>query len=331
MVLSWDVDKILSMLWHQRRALYAAIAFMYVLALLYMHLATPKYTESLQLVPAPDTTQSSGALGSLSALAGIKLKSGDNADIFDVYLAGLQSHAVSEVLAKNQSLLKRMYTDQWSESEHKWRQPIGLLHPVGWLAKAILGITTDPWTPPSADDVYKFLQDNIDVAQGRDTPVVTVTMKSKDRQFASDFLMALMRDDDQLLRNRALDRANNYIEFLQKEMNSVTVAEYRSALVEHLYDQEKSRMLASASNVTYAAEVFSGPMSSKNPTSPNIIAALLAATVAGLAVGFGLALYLELHGLELVFPRSFRGLKGIKASVLKQRRIPAGEVGELTR
>lgn len=308
MELNWNIASIIRLIWRQRTVVAVAVVASMLLSLVYMHLASPAYTISLQLVPAPSSGQRQNGFGALSALAGLAGKGGDAGGGFQTYLAGLQSYAAAELIARDQKVMRQLYKGQWSEREHRWRQPVSLLHFITGPIKAILGIG-QAWQPPSADMVYVYLRDAITVTQSRDSPVVTVSIISSDPHFAQQFLLQLANGVDQLLRARALQRSNQYIEYLQAEMQKVTVTEYRAALLENLSDQEKNRMIASAKNVSYAADVFSGPMVSPGPTSPSLAKSLLLAVLFGFLAGFVVAIYLDAHRKIFVLPVSFSGLK----------------------
>jgi hypothetical protein len=94
------------------------------------------------------------------------------------------------------------------------------------------------------------------------------------------------------MRERALRRAEGYISYLTAQLQKVTVSDYRQALVENLGEQEKLRMMASAS-VAFSSEIFSGPAISPWPTSPSSWSALVLAILAGSTVAAGLSLLLE--------------------------------------
>jgi hypothetical protein len=233
-------------------------------------------------------------------LAGLGLGNLNSPTSFKIFLAGLQSHGAAEVIARDQNLMHRLFPDQWSDEDRSWHEPRTVTHAVlGTLRGVLTG--QNGWAPPSADSVFELLRDRLTITDSRDSPIETVSIESSDRQLAIDLLRTLTSDVDRLERQRALLRANNNIEFLNQELQRVTVAEYRSTLVQHLYDQETTRMLASANNVSFAADVVGGPTPSPKPTSPSPIATFIAALVVGTVIGFLLALYYESRGMTFAF------------------------------
>lgn len=302
MLANWDLERLFALLWRQRVAMATAIAVALIFGVAYMHLAKPAYTVSIQLVPAPSSPQGGNGGNGLGALASGLLGGSSDPTSFKIYTAALQSHAASEVIAGNPDIMHRMFSDQWSEQDHAWKPRYGMLHPVSVAVKWLLGIHLDDWAPPSADDVYAFLLHDVDVVSSRDSPVVTVSIQSKDPKLAADFLKVLTGDVDMLTRRRALDRANSYIDYIGRELNHVTIAEYRAALVNHLGDEEKTRMMASATNVGYAADLFSGPMTSQRPTSPKFVITMIAALLLGSVFGFFIALFYDRRDRAVVLP-----------------------------
>ena len=61
-------------------------------------------------------------------------------------------------------------------------------------------------------------------------------------------------------------------------------------------------MMASATGVGYSADIFSGPMVSQKPTSPNLINTIIICILLGCAAGFLLGLYCEMRGQVLTWP-----------------------------
>ena len=307
------LKSVLEMLWRQRVVMQLSVAVAVILSIVYMHLASPVYTVTLQLVPAPSATDKAGGLsGALGALASMGL--GGNAggnQTFKVFEAGLQSHAAGAMIAKDPALMHRIFADQWSEEDHAWRLRPGLLHYFTGPVKAVLGMYNAPRQPPNALSVYDYLQKNVMISESRDTPILTVTMRNKDPRFAADFLTALTRYVDEMMRQQALSRANSYIAYLNDELKHVENSELRASLIDHLSDQEKQRMMASAKNVSYVADVFSGPAPSARPTSPALPVALIGSLLFCSVVGFLIAWYLDSRGITLVLLGYSRGFRAV--------------------
>jgi uncharacterized protein involved in exopolysaccharide biosynthesis len=89
---------------------------------------------------------------------------------------------------------------------------------------------------------------------------------------------------DGLMRKRDLEHTSGYIGYLTNRLASVSVEDYRRALVLNLTQQEKNRMLSS-SPLPYVSEILGKPMISSKPVSPVPLAALLGGVIVGGVVG----------------------------------------------
>jgi uncharacterized protein involved in exopolysaccharide biosynthesis len=86
-----------------------------------------------------------------------------------------------------------------------------------------------------------------------------------------------------------MDYASGYIRYLTAELDKVSVTDYRAALVDHLAQQEQTRMMASAKNVSFAAQTFSGPSWPMTPSAPKSVLILFFAFIVGCGLGVGAA------------------------------------------
>ena len=150
--------------------------------------------------------------------------------------------------------------------------------------KGVLGIPVEPWHPPSGEQVHELLTNNLQVDDDPKSPIVVVSIQSATPEVAQELLLNLAKAVDAILRQRALDRANDYIGYLTGQLGKVTVADYRAALVQHLSEQEQTRMMASA-NVSFAAQMFGDPSRSATPTAPKSLLLLILALAGSVLVG----------------------------------------------
>jgi uncharacterized protein involved in exopolysaccharide biosynthesis len=180
--------------------------------------------------------------------------------------------------------MRQLFAPQWSDSNQRWEQPFNPLRAPVRALKFILGIPVEPWHPPSGANVYQILMDDLQVDDDPKNPTVTLAIQSRDPDVAREFLVALVDVVDTTLRRRALDRANDYIAYLTKKLDAVTISDYRAALVEKLSQQEQIRMMASAS-VAFSGQVFSGPSRSVTPTAPKSVLILVFGLFVGVFAG----------------------------------------------
>ena len=243
-------------------------ALSFLLAALYLHFATYTYTSTLIVTPI-EKRQSSlpNNLRGIAGLAGISLPASSDELQFELYIAGVHSRFAADKLAARPDLMKQIFAQEWSEKDQEWREPSGFVHGLKKLIKVIIGIPTTKWHAPDGSRAQQYLTTHVAVSQDRNSPIVTLTLDTKDPGLGVNILAFLHQVVDTQLRTKALNRADSYIDYLTKKLQTVTVADYREALTAVLSDQEKTRMMAS-SDLPFAAEPYESPTSSTWPTSP---------------------------------------------------------------
>jgi hypothetical protein len=259
-----------------------------ILGLIYLHLATYKYTVTLEVTQVEDSEKSSyaGALSSLSSvasLAGIDLSSGSKTQM-DLYMAALKSSTVADKIAANPALLHGLFYKKWDAKRGAWRRPNKILLALEDASAAIVGMPTKPWHPPGALEVRHYIEREVDMTYEPISPIATITYKNRDPAFAKAFLLAMHQAADALLRKRTLQRADEYIDYINRKLNQVTATDIRQAMISTLMIQERRRMAASAS-MSYSVDVFAPPTPSIRPTSPNAPIVLIACLLLGAITG----------------------------------------------
>ena len=221
------------------------------------------------------------------------LEVGFGSQAFMLYQNGLYSRDVANDLSKRQDIMRKAFYHQWDSASQQWAQPSPFVSTTVALMKGALGIPVRAWEPPDGALLQEYIIDNVKLDVDPQKPIVTITFRHQDPQFAVEFLNALDRTVDEKLRQDALERANQYVNFLSDQLKSVTNTDVREALVSTLADQEKIKMMASAT-APYAAQPFGLPSASRKPTNPNPILVLVAAAFAGLLLAIIAAFWLPL-------------------------------------
>jgi hypothetical protein len=297
-MLGYDVD--VAQLWHRimarRTLVFGVLGVVVALALLYLHIATYTYTATLMVSPVLTSSSSSvsnklGGLGGLASLAGININADQQTQAFALYQEGLYSRDVADELARNPEVLHTVYSQAWDGETKQWIRPSGPVPFIAGLVKAFLGIPTHAWQPPDGALLQEFIQNNVSLDTNPQKAVVTVTYKDKDPAFAVKFLRELDRAVDNKLRQNALTRANQYVDYLTTQLSTISNNDIRESLITTLTDQEKNKMMASAT-APYAAQPFGEPSASRRPTSPKTFLLLALAIVFGAAAGVAAALWM---------------------------------------
>jgi len=284
-----DVFAALGRQWLVMAVVFGAIL---LIAILYLRAADRSYTSVLLLTPVASGGGTPSRLGGLASLAGIRVPGSDAQSQFDLFVEGLTTRESAERLVKSHpNLLPRMFPGEWDPASKSWREPQGTVVSIIAGVKSLTG-SERPYAPPDAARVQRWLLAEIGIERARDLQLTTIFIQTRDQELGRDILAALHSGVDEFLRRRAIERADDYIAYLNEKLFVVTVADYRQALVETLSEQEKTRMMAS-SDLPFAAEPFGPPTTSDKPTSPNPLVILMAAIGVGLALAIAIALLRE--------------------------------------
>lgn len=288
-----DLLEIAAGIWAGRWIIALVVALFVLLASLYLHNATYRFTVTLKLSPVQVSGISAagrmGGLGSMAALAGINLPQGSDGLDFEQFSDSIHSLQLAELLAQRPKLLQRVFPSEWDAERQQWQQKKGRLAPLTRSLKAVLGVPNYPWQAPDAARLADYLERNVKLIDSPDTPFITLQMEHEDPQFARAFLDQLARQLDDMLREKALVRTDRNIAYLSSQLSRVSVVEHRLAIVEALGQQERKRMLAS-SDAPYAADPLEPASTSIRPTSPRPSLLLMMAVLGGGLAGTVLVL-----------------------------------------
>ncbi len=287
-LLGYDIDlgAFFAVVKARRRLFFSTVIGTLLAALLYLHIATYKYTGTLMVSPVVQSSQGgslSGKLGGLSnlaSLAGINIGGDAATQAFLLYQKGIYSRDVADLLARDPEIMHAVFYKQWDPDAKQWIRPNPTLRAIVVFVQDLIGIPTRDWQPPDGALLQDYITDNVSVDVEPDKPVVTVTYNDRDPAFAVKFLHALDRTVDDKLRDIALVRSHQYIGYLSDQLTKVTNADVRDALMSTLVDQENTMMMASVT-APYSAQPFGPPSASRKPMVPKPPLVLAAALIIG--------------------------------------------------
>lgn len=274
------------------------------LAVLFLHIMTYKYTITMQVSPADsgNTAQRSSIGGAFAALTG-NLTPDTNR--IELYMAALTSVRVATAISNKPEIMHRLFDKEWDPATQSWQPTTrGPLLALASGLKKLLGFPPlKAWAPPDAKSVLDLLEKQVVVNYLPNRPIVTITFLHKDPRFGVEFIEAIHEAADAQLRQAVLHRATVYVDYLLKELQSVSVVAYRDALAQVLAQQELQRIQTQA-DVPYAIEIFAPPTASPRPTTPQAPVVLVAAALAGLIISVLLALTISVRPATAKFPPS---------------------------
>jgi len=261
-----------------------------------LHNTTYLYVAQMQITPPPtaDSTNNSNRfnnLGAIGAMVGA-LPVPQGFTQFALYVEMLKSRDLADELAKDPELMHTVFQDYWNAQTQSWQPPPpGRFDGVIDRIRSFLGLRPAVrWRPPDGESLQGFMAKNLDVAQDALKPyLVKVVFRFPDPNFAVGFLNTLSSTADNMLREKALLRGKRNIDYLSKELNSVTIAEQRAAIAETLSGEEQYAMTA-GSGAPFSADVFERPWTLSIPTEPKGQQIIEVDLFLGIAVGGALAL-----------------------------------------
>jgi hypothetical protein len=265
----------------------------FVSAIIYLHVAHKKYYAKLQIFPAQSSdaglSSKLGGLGGLASLAGVSLSDNSGGNSFRLFTDGLHSLSAAQKLGEDEDLLAKIFPANWDSKSKTWRESRGIGVVVTATLKSTLNISPDKSAKPSPEKLRQYIADHVEIVRNSKDANVTLKFEHEDRNFSRVFLNRLHVTVDDMVRERSLAQSQRYIDYISRKLESITLAEHRSALIESLSEQEKMNMMARA-NSAFAAETLEAATASEKPSSPNAPFVLGGLTLLGLISGtlFGL-------------------------------------------
>jgi uncharacterized protein involved in exopolysaccharide biosynthesis len=271
------------------------------LAVLFLHIVTYKYTITMEVSPVDsgNTAQRSSIGGAFAALTGSLTQ---DTNRIELYMAALTSIRVATAISNKPEIMHRLFDKEWDPATQNWRSTTrGPLFALADGLKKLLGFPPPKaWSPPDAKSVLDLLEKQVAITYRPNRPLVTITYRHEDPRFGVEFVEAVHQAADAQLRQAVLYRSSAYVDYLLKELQSVTVVPYRDALAQVLAQQELQRIQTQA-DVPYAIEIFAPPTASARPTTPQARVVLVAAALAGLMLSVLLALTISVRPAAATF------------------------------
>ncbi len=270
-------------------------AALIVVVLFYLARTEQVWTAEMRVYPAPAASGIAARRGLSGLASGLEALSGGGSEAappFRYFLDGLATPDVAARLARDETLMHRLFAGEWDERAGQWREPPrGFAGSTRAFLFGIAGLPVTPWTPPDAARLRVYIADSIMVRTSVRSPLVTLNHSFADPAFARSFLEAVVAAADAELREAQAARTAANIDYLSQRLRTTRGEDARIALVEALGEEERGAML-SAVDMPFAAEVFSQAEVGRWPSKPQPIQLVVAGLVVGAMLGAALALLL---------------------------------------
>ena len=260
-----------------------------VLMSAYMLVASPVYEASITLAEKPSASprldmSALGQLGGSNLLGGIASSLGSPSSAkFSEFKGMITSRNTAQQLWARDDLLPRVFHNRYDQANHRWKKP-GVLGRMRRWFNAQLGIVYGD--KPNVDDTQAYLLRAILVSEDRQSQLAVVTARTDDKQLSQELVSFVVQAADGALRKSSLDSSEQYIGYIEDQLNNVTQTSHRQALIKLLDEQEGTAMMSRVA-VPFATEVLTAPLAGSLPTFPRPTPLLLAACVVGMLAGIG--------------------------------------------
>ena len=288
---SQDSDVNLAELW---RAIWAGkltviiICFMFAIGSILFALSQPNvYKASAILAPASNE----GGAGGLAALAG---QFGGLASMAGINLGGGQSDktALALEIIKSRSFIQRFI------AKHDLMIPI--MAAESWdiatdtliINKETFDQTTNQWLrkvkapkkpQPSLWEAYSEFSDLLIVSQDKNTGMITLELEYFSPAMAQQWLSWLISDVNEFIRNQDQKEAQDSIDYLTKQLESIHVSSMETVFYQLIEEQTKNMMLTKV-KAEYVLKTIDPAQVPEEKSKPKRALIVVLGTILGLII-----------------------------------------------
>ncbi|MGK2285330.1 Wzz/FepE/Etk N-terminal domain-containing protein [Pedomonas sp. V897] len=272
---SIPADAVVGNVWRQKWIVIAASLCGLLLAVIYNHTATPRYTVEARLAPVSQN-QFDGRMASIGLdfpnLGG--LIGGGNTE-FNQLVSRLTSFDVAARVMQDRALVARLAASKTAfrsvlDSRKEWVEPApSMSRKVMVGIQKLLGQKRG-WTPPSPAQLANYLDKNLKVTTDRDSGLATLEIVHPDPKLGEDLLNAVMQAALAVTREQRQIVIGQQLDYVRQQLETEAISEVRKGLTANL-----ERLLASEIDIRSKApvvgQVFQAARATEHPTHPKPI------------------------------------------------------------
>ena len=252
------------------------------LAVVYALLSPEVFRAETLLAPAQDeksgASSAIGQFGGLAAMAGITIPSDSN---IEQVVATLESRKFLKVFINKNKLLPVLFEGAWDPENQSW-------------------IVESEEDKPTDQKAIGFFKTILSVDEDKKSGLISLSISWKDPIVAAKWANDLVKQLNELLRQKAITDSRKRVGYLEQELAKTTLQDMRSVLYNILESEKQKAMLANV-NEDFALEVIDPAVAPENREKPK---RKLLVVLGGVCGGF--------LGVFFVFFRQF--LQKIKVS-----------------
>jgi len=260
-----EVALFLALIWRRKLLLTGIALLSLTLGLTYVLLAEPRYTAQAVLTSnvrdeGPNLPQ---ALSGLAGFAGINL--GGSADGTEA-LATLRSRVFAEEFILAMDLMPLLFPDAWDQANERWiaseERPV----------------------PDLQEGVDRFVDGVLSIEEDPVTGLITCSIEWFSPEQAAMWLDEFIARINERIRTRDLMESELRLEFLNRQLEQMSLVELRQAVGRLIESEIQTIMLAQAKS-EYAFRVIDPPRVPYEPTSPRKILIIVVSAFGGVVIG----------------------------------------------
>lgn len=279
-----DVSEFFPKLWQGKAyILFFSILFVF-LGSFYLHSVDREYTVEYKLKPVGKSSNaktSISGINGIASMAGIELPSASSGD-FVIFEELISSIEVSEILFKNESMIKDIFSSEWNESLNDFIAPpkseFRIL--LSDFKNLLTGNENSIYMPPNPRRLSIFISENIALTINKKSGFLSLSSETS----MPDLMLTLMIEaalvTDRIMRQRYVEFSAQPLAFYKEKLQTARSREHRESLAELIIEEEQKLMLASRAG-RFVAEPYILPTISLQPTTPK------PKLILGLALFFG--------------------------------------------
>ena len=242
------------------------VGFLFGCLFLYNSIYT--YEVKLNIIPIKNSKMPSSNSGLIQILAAGSGLEGDNAE-FELYKDLMKSRIISADIYKDSALFKKLYIESWDENKQEWIVPEeSTLGKIKKRIKSLVGIPSTEKKPPGPEDLFSFLNSNLEIDQPFGSVITTMSINIKDPKLGKILIERLHKRSNEILKERTYKRALENVNFAKKALKENTKKDQRESLINYLSEQQKV-LIEASSSLPYAAEKFGETIVPLSPNKPN--------------------------------------------------------------
>lgn len=246
-----DLVELCQSIWLEKKLIISITLILTVLSSIYAINQPNIYRASTLLAPAGDQGGASGLsnmagqFGGLASLAGINL-GGSGTDKTGLALEVLKSRLfIENFIKKYQLLLPLMATEKWDPNTNTLilNDEVYDASKKVWLIdiKAAKKAEPSPWKS------YKKFMDIMSVSVDKETGMITLTVEHYSPLIAKQWLIWLVSEINNTMREQDKSEAQRSIDFLSKKLQETQLADMQTVFYQLIEEQTKTIMLAEVS------------------------------------------------------------------------------------